>query len=165
MASWHEDFVLGEWLVSPKLNRISKSGQAVSIKHKSMLVLVALADAKGEVLTRNEIMERLARYGSDRRRSYPECRRTAQSVQRRSQTTAVHRDDSSRWIQAAASGCAASDHEQGAEPTLRARGRGRHCDRESHVARYRSTQVGAKSGYHDARSNRHRRAAIRQHER
>ncbi|MDH3512322.1 MAG: winged helix-turn-helix domain-containing protein, partial [Gammaproteobacteria bacterium] len=57
MASWHEDFVLGDWLVSPKLNRISKNGQAVSIKHKSMLVLVALADAKGEVLTRNEIMD------------------------------------------------------------------------------------------------------------
>ena len=57
MASWHSDFVLGDWRVSPKLNRISRDGETVGIKHKSMAVLVFLADAKGEVLTRDEIMD------------------------------------------------------------------------------------------------------------
>ena len=56
MATWHADFVLGDWRVSPKLNRTSKDGQTVGIKHKSMEVLVLLVDAEGEVLTRNEIM-------------------------------------------------------------------------------------------------------------
>ena len=57
MAAWHTDFVIGDWCVSTKLNRISKDGQTVSIKHKSMAVLVLLADAEGEVLTRDEIMD------------------------------------------------------------------------------------------------------------
>ena len=57
MSSWHTDFVLGGWLVSPKLNRISKDGLTVGIKHKSMAVLVLLADADGEVLDRDEIMD------------------------------------------------------------------------------------------------------------
>ena len=57
MASWHSDFALGDWHVSPKLNRISKDDQTVGIKHKSMAVLVFLADADGEVLTRDEIMD------------------------------------------------------------------------------------------------------------
>ncbi|MCH8060573.1 MAG: winged helix-turn-helix domain-containing protein [Proteobacteria bacterium] len=59
MASWHADFVLGDWRVSPKLNRITKDGRTVSIKHKSMAVLVFLADAEGEVLTRDEILDRV----------------------------------------------------------------------------------------------------------
>ena len=57
MASWHTDFLLGDWLISPKLNKISRDGQSVSVKHKSMAVIAFLADAKGEVVTRNEIMD------------------------------------------------------------------------------------------------------------
>jgi TolB-like protein/DNA-binding winged helix-turn-helix (wHTH) protein len=57
MASWHDDFVLGDWNVSPKLNRVWRGDKRVSIKHKSMAVLVFLADAAGEVVTRDEIMD------------------------------------------------------------------------------------------------------------
>ena len=57
MATWHADFLLGDWLISPNLNKVSKDGHSVSVKHKSMAVIVFLADAKGEVVTRNEIMD------------------------------------------------------------------------------------------------------------
>jgi len=57
MALWHPDFGLGGWRISPKLNRISKNSESVNIKHKSMAVLVLLADADGELLTRDEIMD------------------------------------------------------------------------------------------------------------
>lgn len=57
MTSWPADFLVGDWRVSPKLNRISKNGQTVGVKHKSMEVLVCLADANGEVVSRNDIMD------------------------------------------------------------------------------------------------------------
>ena len=57
MASWHADFFVGEWRVSPKLTNISKGGQTVGVTHKSMAVLVCLADANGEVVSRNDIMD------------------------------------------------------------------------------------------------------------
>ena len=57
MAAWHDDFVLGDWHVSPKLNRVTRGDEHVSVKHKSMAVLVVLADAGGEVVTRDEIMD------------------------------------------------------------------------------------------------------------
>jgi TolB-like protein/DNA-binding winged helix-turn-helix (wHTH) protein len=56
MALWHADFDLGGWHVSPKLNRISTDSESINIKHKSMAVLVFLADAGGELLTRDEIL-------------------------------------------------------------------------------------------------------------
>jgi TolB-like protein/DNA-binding winged helix-turn-helix (wHTH) protein len=57
MASWHSDFFVGEWRVSPKLSSISKGGQTVGVKRKSMAVLACLADANGEVVSRNDIMD------------------------------------------------------------------------------------------------------------
>jgi len=57
MASWHADFPVNDWHVSPKLNRVTHAGESVTIKHKSMAVLVFLADANGEVVTRDEIMD------------------------------------------------------------------------------------------------------------
>ena len=57
MASWHSDFFVGEWRVSPKLSSITKGGQTVGVKHKSMAVLACLADANGEVISRNDIMD------------------------------------------------------------------------------------------------------------
>ncbi len=57
MASWHADFLVGGWRVSPKLTNISKGGQTVGVTHKSMAVLVCLADANGEVVSRNDIMD------------------------------------------------------------------------------------------------------------
>jgi len=57
MASWHTDFPVNDWHVSPKLNRVTHDGESVTVKHKSMAVLVFLADANGEVVTRDEIMD------------------------------------------------------------------------------------------------------------
>ncbi len=57
MASWHKDFRIGDWQVSPKLNSVCRNGQTVSVKLKSMAVLTCLADADGEVLSRNDIMD------------------------------------------------------------------------------------------------------------
>ena len=57
MADRRSDFRLGDWLVSPMLNRISKGDESFNLKHKAMAVLVRLADANGEVVTRDEIMD------------------------------------------------------------------------------------------------------------
>ncbi len=57
MAAWHADFFVGEWRVSPKLSKITKDGQAVGVKQKSVAVLACLADASGEVVSRNDIMD------------------------------------------------------------------------------------------------------------
>ena len=57
MATWHEDYQLGDWRISPKRNRISRGDRETGIKPKSMQVLNALADAGGEVLDRNELLE------------------------------------------------------------------------------------------------------------
>jgi TolB-like protein/DNA-binding winged helix-turn-helix (wHTH) protein len=57
MASWHDDFVLGDWHVSPKLNRVRRGDERITVKNKSMAVLVFLVDAAGEVVTRDEIMD------------------------------------------------------------------------------------------------------------
>ena len=59
MASWHADFLIGEWRVSPKLSNIYKDGQTVSVKRKPMAVLVCLADADGEVVSRDDIMDQV----------------------------------------------------------------------------------------------------------
>ncbi len=57
MTSWHADFSVGGWRVSPKLSNIDRDGQTVGVKRKSMAVLVCLADANGEVVSRNDIMD------------------------------------------------------------------------------------------------------------
>jgi len=57
MTSWHADILVGDWLISPKLCNISRDGLRIGIKHKSMAVLLCLADANGEVLSRNDIMD------------------------------------------------------------------------------------------------------------
>jgi TolB-like protein/DNA-binding winged helix-turn-helix (wHTH) protein/tetratricopeptide (TPR) repeat protein len=57
MTSLQADYLVGEWRISPMLNRISKGPETVSVKHKSMAVLNCLANANGEVLSRNAIMD------------------------------------------------------------------------------------------------------------
>ena len=57
MTSWHDDFVIGDWHVSPKLNRVRRGDESITVKHKSMAVLVFLVDAAGDVVTRDEIMD------------------------------------------------------------------------------------------------------------
>jgi len=57
MASWHADFLVGDWRVSPKLSRISKGNRTVGVKLKSMAVLATLADANGDVVSRDDLMD------------------------------------------------------------------------------------------------------------
>ncbi|MDJ0655387.1 MAG: winged helix-turn-helix domain-containing protein [Xanthomonadales bacterium] len=56
-SPWHRDFELGDAQVSPKLNRIARDNREITVKPKSMAVLVLLADARGEVLARNHILD------------------------------------------------------------------------------------------------------------
>lgn len=51
------DFRLGEWLVRPSLATIERGGDAVHVTPRSMAVLVYLADARGQVVSRNEILD------------------------------------------------------------------------------------------------------------
>ena len=51
------DFRLGDWLVQPSLATIERGAEAVHVTPRSMAVLVYLADARGEVRSRNEILD------------------------------------------------------------------------------------------------------------
>ena len=51
------DFIVGDWLVRPELNRIERAGQQVHVKPKSMAVLIELAGAERAVVSRNDLME------------------------------------------------------------------------------------------------------------
>ena len=52
-------FRLGEWLVEPSLNRLSKGDTTIQLELKVMDVLVCLAERAGEVVTRIEIIDRV----------------------------------------------------------------------------------------------------------
>ena len=51
------DFRLGDWLVRPSLATIERGAEAVHVTPRSMAVLIHLADARGEVVSRNEILD------------------------------------------------------------------------------------------------------------
>lgn len=52
------DFRLGgDWLVQPRLNRVSGKGRVVQLQPKIMGVLCALAERPGEVVTRERLFE------------------------------------------------------------------------------------------------------------
>ena len=51
------DFRLGEWLIRPSLAAIERGADAVHVTPRSMAVLVYLADARGEVVSRNELLD------------------------------------------------------------------------------------------------------------
>ena len=51
------DFRLGDWLVQPSLNRISRSDSTITLELKWMDVLTCLAERAGEVVTRQEIID------------------------------------------------------------------------------------------------------------
>jgi DNA-binding winged helix-turn-helix (wHTH) protein/Tol biopolymer transport system component len=51
------DFRLGDWLVRPSLATIERGAEAVHVTPRSMAVLIYLADARGEVVSRNEILD------------------------------------------------------------------------------------------------------------
>ncbi len=49
------DFVCGEWLVQPSLNRVTRRDDAVRLRPQLMNLLDCLADRAGQVVTRDEI--------------------------------------------------------------------------------------------------------------
>jgi DNA-binding winged helix-turn-helix (wHTH) protein/Tol biopolymer transport system component len=51
------DFRLGDWLVRPSLATIERGAEAVHVTPRSMAVLVYLADARGEVVSRNDLLD------------------------------------------------------------------------------------------------------------
>jgi DNA-binding winged helix-turn-helix (wHTH) protein/Tol biopolymer transport system component len=51
------DFWVGDWLVRPGLARIERAAEVVHITPRSMAVLVYLAEARGRVISRNEILD------------------------------------------------------------------------------------------------------------
>ncbi len=52
-------FCLGGWLVEPSLNRLSHGDATIQLELKVMDVLVCLAERAGEVVTRQEIVDRV----------------------------------------------------------------------------------------------------------
>jgi len=54
-------FRVGEWLVEPSLNRLSRGDTSVRLDQSTMDVLLYLAERAGEAVPRNEIVERIWR--------------------------------------------------------------------------------------------------------
>jgi len=52
-------FRVGDWLVSPRLNRVEGNGRAVRLEPKVMQVLVCLAERPGEVFAKEELLRRV----------------------------------------------------------------------------------------------------------
>lgn len=57
IAPMEDDFQVGFWLVSPKLNRIAKHGRILHLEPKAMRVLVFLAEHQGEVVSRKQLID------------------------------------------------------------------------------------------------------------
>lgn len=55
----HEGFRLGEWLVRPLANNLKNDDGEVHLEPKVMEVLVCLAEARNEVVTRKELLEKV----------------------------------------------------------------------------------------------------------
>jgi DNA-binding winged helix-turn-helix (wHTH) protein/Tol biopolymer transport system component len=51
------DFRLGDWLVRPSLATIERGAEAVHVTPRSMAVLAYLAEARGEVVSRNDLLD------------------------------------------------------------------------------------------------------------
>lgn len=51
------DFCLGEWLVLPRQGRIRRGDETVHVSPRAMAVLVHLAQADGDVVSRNDILD------------------------------------------------------------------------------------------------------------
>jgi DNA-binding winged helix-turn-helix (wHTH) protein/tetratricopeptide (TPR) repeat protein len=52
-------FMLGRWRVDPRLDRIEADGRSVKLEPRSMRLLVALADARGELVTTDQLLDRV----------------------------------------------------------------------------------------------------------
>jgi DNA-binding winged helix-turn-helix (wHTH) protein len=53
------DFHVGEWLVEPTLNSLSKSDSTVRVEPKVMQVLVCLAEHPGKVISKDRLLQRV----------------------------------------------------------------------------------------------------------
>ena len=54
-----QSFRLGDWLVQPSLNTLSRGDTVVRIRPKTMDVLVVLAEHAGKVLSKEAIIDRV----------------------------------------------------------------------------------------------------------
>lgn len=52
-----EDFRLGDWLIQPSLNRLSRGGESVSLQPRFMDLLAYLAQRAGKVVSKEEILD------------------------------------------------------------------------------------------------------------
>ncbi len=52
-----QDFYIGDSLIQPRLNVIQHGGESTRVKHRSMAVLVHLAQARGEVVEKYDLMD------------------------------------------------------------------------------------------------------------
>lgn len=50
-------FTVGDWLVEPSLNRLSRGGESVQIELKLMEVLVHLAERPGELVSKRDLID------------------------------------------------------------------------------------------------------------
>ena len=53
------DFTLGDWIVQPTLNRLSRHGTSVPLRPQLIDVLVCLARGAGQTVTRAELLDRV----------------------------------------------------------------------------------------------------------
>jgi DNA-binding winged helix-turn-helix (wHTH) protein len=51
------DFRIGEWIVQPRLNRMTRGDAAVTLELRVMQVLVCLARRAGDLVTRQELID------------------------------------------------------------------------------------------------------------
>lgn len=51
------DFRLGDWIVQPSLAKVQRGDEEVHVTPRAMAVLVCLAQARGEVVSRNDILD------------------------------------------------------------------------------------------------------------
>jgi transcriptional activator of cad operon len=71
----YQPFELGDWLVEPEFDRISRDGAHVSIQPKAMELLVYLARSNGHVVSADEILDDLwGKRSVDRSRVPSICR-------------------------------------------------------------------------------------------
>ena len=57
MESRNQSLTVGEWLVEPKLNRISRADRHVSLRPQTMDLLVYLARGRGQVISADELID------------------------------------------------------------------------------------------------------------
>jgi DNA-binding response OmpR family regulator len=76
--SWHtmvgtmqspalEPIRVGDWTVAPRLNTISRNGTSVRLEPKVMHVLLCLVEARGDVVSKEDLLRRVTRYRAYRR--------------------------------------------------------------------------------------------------